>query len=370
MARILVLGAGGAASNGFLRSLRASARGDYLIGTNASPTDLLLSDVDERHLVPPAGSPEFANALFWLIATAEPDFVHAQSDEEVRRISELRHVIRGGGARYFLPSHQTVVACQDKWASYLRWRDAGVPVPETQLIERPADVDRAFSEIGEPLWLRETHGAAGSGAIRTGKRDLAVQWIESREGWGRFTAARALTSESVTWQSIWQDGELVVAQTRRRHRWAYSRHTPTGVTGITGVGETWSDDGVTEIAERAVRAVDDRPHGIFGVDMVFDEARTPHPTEINIGRFFTTHEFFTRAGLNLPEILVALALDGRRPDLPRIVNPLPDRLLWVRGMDVEPVLTSVDEVEELARTSESWRELARLRERGAGIPGA
>ena len=50
---------------------------------------------------------------------------------------------------------------------------------------------------------------------------------------------------------------------------------------------------VDEIALRAITAVDGSPHGIFSVDLTYDDEGVPNPTEINIGRFFTTHLFFT-----------------------------------------------------------------------------
>jgi len=89
------------------------------------------------------------------------------------------------------------------------------------------------------------------------------------------------------------------------------------------------------------------PHGIFGVDLTYDALGVPNPTEINIGRFFTTHYFFTQAGLNLPEIYVNIALDREFPKLSREINPLPDGLVWIRGMDVEPILTTVSELDML-----------------------
>jgi carbamoyl-phosphate synthase large subunit len=345
---VLLGGAGGAASLGFARSLRASDESYYLIGTNSSAADLLLSNTDEQHLVPLATSPEYPDALFRLLNRTRPDFVHVQPDPEVFRLSLLRHVVRGAGAAYLLPDHEAIVTCQDKWRSYEAWRAADLPLPATRLLEGADDLEHAFRELGDELWLREIHGAGGAGSLRTSARDLARAWIEARGGWGRFTAAECLTERSVTWQSIWYQGELVVAQTRRRLRWAYGANAPTGVSGITGVGETCSDERVDEVAERAIRAVTAKPHGIFGVDLTYDRAGEPCPTEINVGRFFTTHEFFTRAGLNMPEICVRLALQGERPQLERHVNPLPDGLVWVRCMDVEPVLSNVDELGTLA----------------------
>jgi carbamoyl-phosphate synthase large subunit len=101
----------------------------------------------------------------------------------------------------------------------------------------------------------------------------------------------------------------------------------------------------------AIRAIDGKPHGIFGVDMTYDNQGWPNPTEINIGRFFTTHYFFTKAGLNLPEIYCNIALNNTFPVLERKINPLPNGLLWIRGMDVEPVMTTIDELHKLEKTS-------------------
>ena len=351
MIRVLLGGAGGAASIGFARSLRASGKPYHLIGMNTSAADLLLAGTDEQHLVPAASSPEYPDALFQLLQRTRPDFVHVQPDPEVLRLSLLRHIVRGSGAAYLLPDHETIVICQDKWLSYQRWSAAGLPLPQTRLLGEPAELERAFVELGEELWLREITGAGGAGSLRTRDRDLARSWIASRHGWRRFTAAECLTDQSVTWLSIWYGGELVVAQTRRRLRWAYGANAPTGVSGITGIGETTSDARVDDVAGRAIAAVSAKPHGIFGVDLTYDREGEPCPTEINVGRFFTTHEFFTRAGLNMPDICVALAVRGEKPELERKVNPLPDRLIWVRSMDVEPVLSTVDELERFAASA-------------------
>src|SRR3546814_6686714 len=86
------------------------------------------------------------------------------------------------------------------------------------------------------------------------------------------------------------------------------------------------------------------------------------PTEINIARFFTTHYFFTKAGVNFPEIYCNIALDGVFPSLERKINPLPDGLIWLRGMDREPVLTTAAELArwENQRSEEHTSELQSL----------
>ncbi len=153
-----------------------------------------------------------------------------------------------------------------------------------------------------------------------------------------------LQPETVTWLSIWYEGELIVAQSRARKGWTHGSRSISGVTGVTKVGVTCSDEKVDEIAIQSIKAVSSKPHGIFGVDMAYDKDGVPNPTEINISRFFTTVLFFTEAGLNLPDIFKNLALYGDVPKLDKKVNPLPSGLHWLRGMDTVPRLMSTEDI--------------------------
>jgi len=348
MAKIQVGGAGGAPANNFIRSLNESGRGDYLIGTSCDISDLFLADVAERYPIPAALDSAYPDALFRLIAKTNPDFIHLQNDYEVRAVSRLRDQIKAMGVKLYLPDAETVENCVDKEKSYQIWQRAGVPVPKTMLLHNPADLKKAFDLYGETIWVRAIEGGGGRGALPANNYDFAKIWIDRYNGWGEFTASELLTKNTVTWLSIWYHGELVVAQTRRRLSWNFGNRTLSGVTGITGVGETYSDETIDRISQEAILTIDTTPHGIFAVDMTYDKSGIPNPTEINIGRFFTTHYFFTKAGLNLPKIYCDIALDGNFPSLEKSINPLPDGLIWIRGMDVEPVLTTRAELDAMA----------------------
>ncbi len=348
MAKIQIGGAGGAPSNGFIRSLRESDRGDYLVGTSCDVSDLFLANVDEKYPIPPASDPGYSDILLQMIGRIRPDFIHLQNDFEVRAVSRLRDQIEALGVKHYLPAAETVENCVDKEKSYQIWQRAGIPVPRTMLLHSPQDLKNAFDSYGETIWIRAIEGGGGRGALPANNFDFARIWIDRYNGWGTFTASELLTKDTVTWLSIWYRGELVVAQTRRRLSWNFGNRTLSGVTGITGVGETCSDETVDRISQDAILAIDEQPHGIFAVDMTYDKSGVPNPTEINIGRFFTTHYFFTRAGLNLPKIYCDIALDGNFPTVQKRINPLPDGLIWIRGMDVEPVLTTRAELEAMA----------------------
>jgi carbamoyl-phosphate synthase large subunit len=348
MAKIQIGGAGGAPSNGFIKSLRESGRNDFLVGTSCVISDLFLADVDESYPIPAATDKSYTSALLAMLAKVRPDFIHLQNDYEIRAVSRLRDKIEALGVEHYLPAAATIENCVDKEKSYQIWYSAGIKVPKTRLLHSPEDLKKAFHEYGNTVWIRAIEGAAGRGALPADDYEFAKIWIDRYKGWGEFTASELLTKDTVTWLSIWHQGELVVAQTRRRLSWNFGNRTLSGVTGITGVGETYSDDTVDRISQDAINSIDAKPHGIFAVDMTYDSSGIPNPTEINIGRFFTTHYFFTKAGLNMPKIYCDIALDGNFPTLERRINPLPDGLIWIRGMDTEPVLTTRAELKAMA----------------------
>lgn len=360
--RVLVTGAAGAPALNYVRSLRMAPEPFHLIGADCNRYQLLAAETDERHLVPRANDPDYIATLRQLIEDTGAEFIFTQPDVELAVVSARREELP---VRTFLPAARTVALCHDKYLSYERWREAGIPVPQTSLIETEADLRDALEAWGD-VWLRADSGAAGRGSFRTASYDHAKLWLDSHAGWGNFTAAQYLSPDTVTWQSLWNDGELVVAQSRRRLQWEFADRAPSGVTGITGAGLTVRDSEVDEIAMRAILAIDAVPHGVFAVDMTRDAAGTPNPTEINIGRFFTTTLFFTLAGLNMPYILTRLAFgeDVNVPE-PR-VNPLEPGLLWLRGMDREPVLTHISEAD--AAYAELQERLARLHSRTRAAP--
>lgn len=342
MKRILITGSGGAPAANFIRSLRKSGEPFYFIGVDCDKYYLQRSETHEKHLVPMANQPEYLPVLLDIIRETGAELLFAQPDVEIEVLSRLRESLP---IRTFWPAQETIEICMNKYSSFLKWEAAGIKVPKTVLVRDESELKEAFRTLGPKLWLREFKGAFGKGSLPTDDLEQAIAWINFKKGWGRYVAAECLTEATITWQSIWKDGEFVVAQGRKRLYWEFANRAPSGVTGLTGTGVTVIDPLVDELAMKAIKAIDSKPHGIFSVDFTYDANGMPNPTEINIGRFFTTHQFFTEAGLNMPYIFVKLAFDELPPLPLKRVNPLTPGLAWVRGMDIEPVLTTVDEIE-------------------------
>lgn len=348
MKKILIAGAGGAPSEGVINSLLLSDKNEEIIGMGSEPTDLAISNARRKYYVPYANKPEYRDALLKIIKTEKPDLIHFQNDLEIYFASQFREDLHAEGVSTFMPAHDVIDTCVHKYKTYLKLKEAGIRVPTNILLSRPDDLRQAFHDLADhegKIWLRASSiGAGGKGALPTNDFDFAKQWISHFNGWGDFCAAGMLTPDSVTWLSIWYEGDLVVAQTRIRKGWVHGNRTLSGVTGVTKVGQTYSNIKVDEIAINTIKAVAAKPHGIFAVDMTYDNEGIPNPTEINISRFFTTVLFFTRAGLNMPAIFKDIILYGEFPQLEKKINPLPDGLLWLRGMDTLPVLMHESEL--------------------------
>jgi len=348
MKKILVAGAGGAPAEGVIFSLQQNPE-NYLIGMGSEPTDLVLSRANKKYYVPYANTTNYKDRLIYILNEEKPDLVHFQNDLEIFHASLIRSEILSTGVKMFMPDHSVIDTCVHKYKSYKAFKRAGIVVPKNIQISTDEDLKKAFRELPDSqgkIWLRSGDiGGGGKGALPTSDYALAKSWIDHHNGWGSYIAAEMLTSRTVTWLSIWYEGELVLAQTRSRQSWMHGNRAISGVTGVTKVGMTTSDNQVTEVAVSAVKAVSYKPHGIFGVDMTYDKNGIPNPTEINISRFFTTVRFFTESGINFPEVFKQLALNEKLLINKGLVNPLKDGLMWMRGMDREPMLVSNQDIE-------------------------
>jgi hypothetical protein len=348
MKKILIAGAGGAPSEGVINSLLKSKKNESIIGMGSEPADLALSNAGKKFYIPYANTIGYKPALLQILRSEKPNLIHFQNDLEIFHASLFRNEITATGTRIFMPKHDVIDTCVHKYKSYLAFKSAGITVPQNIFINNEEDLREAFCNLADAngkIWLRASSiGGGGKGAIPTSDYNLAKSWLDHYKGWGDFVAAEMLEPKTITWLSIWHDGELVVAQSRERRGWTHGSRSISGVTGVTKVGITCENAQATEIAINAVKAVSSKPHGIFGVDMAYDKNGVPNPTEINISRFFTTVLFFTEAGLNLPEIFKDIALYDEFPSFHKKINPLPNNLVWLRGMDVAPRLMAAENV--------------------------
>jgi biotin carboxylase len=341
--RVLVTGAGGSAAANFVQSLRSAGEQFHLVGTDARREHLELADLDARYLLPPAADPAYLDELNAVVEAEGIDVVHPQPDPEVRLVAARASEVE---ARTFLPSGETIELCQDKAACAARLEEAEIPVPQTG----QGDVHDAASQIigrHRKAWVRARRGAGARASLPVTTVQQAVAWarywVETRGfAFDDFMVGEFLPGREFAFQSVWRDGELVTSQARERLEYLYGHLTPSGQTSTPSVARTIRREDVNEIAASAVKAVDPGAHGVFCVDLKEDSAGLPRVTEINAGRFFTTSNFLTAAGANMPYLYVRLAYGEDVNGLPRF-DAVEAGLYWVRMVDMGYKLVREDE---------------------------
>lgn len=340
MKRIVVTGAGGPAGINFIMSLRIAPEKLSIVGTEANQYFIHLSPADKKYLVPKAKDSGYIDRLNEIIRKENADFLHAQPDVEVEVVSENREKLE---ANTFLPSKSAVKTCQDKLKSAEVWMKKGVPVAKTVEIQTESDIDRAFEELGSPLWIRARHGAGGVGSTPAHNKETALAWIKywraRNAGWA-FIAQETLPGRNVAFHSIWKDGELVTSMARERIEYIYPHLAPSGITGTPAVQRTIHDEKVNKIATEAVLAIDSSFTGLACVDLKENRDGVPCATEINAARMFTTSFFFSYASkilrkdhyANFPYLCVKLACNENIPEMSKY-NILPEGVFWIRHID-------------------------------------
>lgn len=347
MKRILVTGAGGSAAINFISSLRMADESYFIVGGDINKWHLELPDIDKAYILPRCTQYDYIKKLNKVIRLENIEFVHPQPDIEVEVISTYQDEI---DAKTFLPKHETILKCRDKMRTNQILRDGGVPVPESFLITRLQDIKDILDRLlkySNRAWLRAIRGAGSRAALPIKTARQAIEWIsywrtmrmlESKD----FMIAEYLPGSEFAFQSIWKDGKLITSQARERLEYVFGNLTPSGQSSSPSVAKTVHRNDVNEIATKAIKVIDKTASGIFCVDLKENTQGIPCITEINAGRFFTTSNFFAKAGSNMPHFYVKLAYRETLPNLPKY-DPIPTGYYWIRLMDKGPVLVKEGE---------------------------
>jgi carbamoyl-phosphate synthase large subunit len=246
-------------------------------------------------------------------------------------------------AKVFLPAKETIRICQDKLKSAEKWKENNVPVAKYLELQDEGDVNKAFKELGTPIWIRARHGAGGRGSTFAHNQETAISWIKywkSRKMDWQFIAQEYLPGRNIGFHSLWRNGELITSMARERIEYIYPNLAPSGVTGTPAVQRTIHDKAVNEIGTKAVLAIDPKFSGIACVDLKENKEGQPCVTEINAGRMFTTSFFFSYASkmirkdyyANIPYLYVKLAFEEEMPNIPKY-DILPENIYWIRHID-------------------------------------
>ena len=340
MQHILVTGAGGSAGNNVCWSLRMSKEGKGLVlsGTDSDKTSIELNGwLDRAYELPSATSSRYLSKLNEVVRKDKIELVFPQPDTEVGHLSKSRDRV---AARMFLPDASTVDACQDKFAALLKWSKRDLRKEPIILSPRNRSTRKLAKGIEFPCWVRARHGAGGSLSCLAKNWASVEYWIGYH--WSEklktdFVVEEYLPNRDYCFMSIWNEGNLVTSMVRERLSWV--GHRIDGAGGTSKLNRVVHSDNVNSAALRAIRAIADKPHGIFCVDLKEDRKHDPRPTEINC-RFTTNVHYLTLAALkmgrpewNFPWLAAKIALGERIPRC-RTLNALPEGLWFTKNTDM------------------------------------
>ncbi len=340
MRSILVTGAGGSAGNNVCWSLRVSNDGKKIVldGTDVDRTSIELNGwIDRAYQLPPANSPRYLRRLNQVVKKDKVEMIFPQPDSEVGRLSRDRDQVR---AAMFLPDHEAVRVCQDKYVALSRWFKKGLRKEPIVLSPRSSRTRQLVRKLAFPCWVRARQGAGGSLSClaknwRSVEYWVGYHWTEGLKT--DFIVEEYLPNRDFCFMSIWAEGKLVTSMVRERLSWVGHRIVGSG--GTSKLNRVVHSNKVNMTALEAIRAVSEKPHGIFCVDLKGDARGVPRPTEINC-RFTTNVHYLTLASLrqghpewNFPWLASRLCL-GEKIASTKTLNALPANLWFTKNTDM------------------------------------
>lgn len=344
--RLLVLGAGTAATNNFVRSLRDGDSTLGIIGCHDDRFVLKRSTADRNYLIPSATRPAFVRALCRIIRAERITLVIPNSDADVRTIARLRSRLP---CRVFLPSMRSIELCQNKYRLNQTLAGRGVPVPATVPVRDLAGVAALFRRVarGSRAWCRIGRGTGSIGAVPVTSPEQARTWIRCWAGLRGIRPSAFLLSEYLPGRdfgciTLWRDGGLVLAKTCERLSYLGAGAYPGRVSSVAMLAKTVNEPGVVQICVDAVRAADPRPTGAFSVDLRENAHGVPCVTEINVGRLSSGLNIFDVTGKhNLALTFVRLGL-GQPSEITDPYDVVEDYYM-LRDVDTLPAIFHADD---------------------------
>lgn len=342
MKRILVTGAGGAPGANFIASLRFVKEEEfYIVGADINKYHIELTEgLDAKYILPMADSSDYLDKLNEIIKREKIDFVHSQPEQEVWIISKNKDKVN---AKTFFPKPETLAITSNKAEFNHLLRENGLCVPKAYHIKSKSDIQTAFDDIlrfQDRVWLRATRGAGSKASLPVSNMLQATGWIDY---WTKmkglkisdFMMSEFLPGAEFAFQSIWYEGKLITSMVRKREEYLFGNLFPSGQSSSPSVAVTVHRDDINELATKAIRLVDPKASGIFCADIKENKDGIPCLIEINAGRFFTTSNNFSTAGLNMPYYYVKMATEGVEslPELPKY-NGIPEGWYWIRSIDM------------------------------------
>lgn len=351
MTNLLLTGAGGGGSNNLMRALLTIQEPPHLVGVNSDEFGLARSRAGKNYKIPNSSDRKGYIEGLNLVAKREKiDLMVPTNDTEVGVLSEERDFLE---MPVLLPTRQAVEICQDKARFGEVMMQAGIPVPRAQVVESLSCLEDIFSSWRNPemVWLRMRRGNGSRGTLPVQSVDQARHWIEY---WNKmrgiaindFVVNEFLPGKDFAFMGIWNQGDCILGKVAERLKYLFGANVPSGTMSTPSLATLTVNEAVNEICLKAVACLEEKPHGVYSIDLKCDEDGYPRITEINIGRFFRISPIFNFTGKhNLAEVYLKLALgqDVQIPEEERFRDIGEELVYWICDIeDIPSVLTRTE----------------------------
>ena len=351
MKNILITGIGGGGSNNLYESLRLSKlnKAEYnFIGSNIDQKTLAKSPLKENIILPVATDPRYKPALMDLVKKFNIDLIIPNNDREVGVISAMREDL---DCKIFLPDNSTIMACQDKHKMYQKLEGFDIPMAKSYAIESLEDIDKFIKKLpGDKFWVRPRKGSGSKGATWVKSAQQAKEWIQL---WidlrdfkvDDFTISEFLPGRDFCFQSVWKDGELVLAKLCERLSYFGGENRLSGMSSTPAVAKTVYDKKALDTIFKCVTHLTDYPHGNFNFDLKGNINGEMCITECNVGRFCMITPIFDRTGnFSTAEYYVRSAFDDIEENLIKDPIDIEENCFLIRELDTLPTIVREKEL--------------------------
>jgi len=324
----------------------------FIVSTDFNPHFLHFPKSNAKVVSPRHSDADFVPLLLRLAEKYHLEFLHPHPSSEARVVAENLPMFEEAKVKTFLANPKSIMP--DKLEIHDALAKHGLRVPKTTEIAALEDVDRAFSEIGKPLWIRAKRGAGGRLGLKVETPEQAKHWVElnrlqGRSEVGDFIIQEYLPGRDLAFDSLWFKGKLVTSYCRERLEYFLKHISLSGITGTPTIARTVIEEKINRVGVDAVKALDSKPHGFFSVDLKEDAKAQCVVTEVD-AKWHTTAPLWGCAfakALGKPELNIAyqyvlLGLNGNTDaELPEF-NLFPDGYYLVRQLDAGVILEHDD----------------------------
>jgi glutathione synthase/RimK-type ligase-like ATP-grasp enzyme len=146
---------------------------------------------------------------------------------------------------------------------------AGLPIPQTEILDEKSDLEAVFNKLGSPVVLKTPDGSFGSNMVKARSLEELKAGVKSMFETTALVIAQEFVPTKFDWRIGVLNGEPLYACQYKmaRGHWQIVKHGPDGKTTEGGFKTVAVEDAPPAIVDAAVRSARLIGEGLYGVDL-------------------------------------------------------------------------------------------------------